>query len=128
MRFDACAGFPLHRSNEIDAVADSATAHSDLSCPLFAAWPHADTKSEQMGAANQNATFRDPDNTRGVEYCPCTIVLSFDSSWTSFDRWLGYRFTLEHPGNVRADRRGQGIGTALVKVLLPRAHLSGSTS
>ena len=27
----------------------------------------------------QNPTFIDPENTRGLEYCPCTIVLSFDS-------------------------------------------------
>jgi hypothetical protein len=28
---------------------------------------------------SQNVIFREPENRRGVEYCPCTMVLSFDS-------------------------------------------------
>jgi hypothetical protein len=27
----------------------------------------------------QNLILREPENSRGIEYCPCTIVLSFDS-------------------------------------------------
>jgi hypothetical protein len=29
--------------------------------------------------SNQNPIFREPENRRGMEYWPCTIVLSFDS-------------------------------------------------
>ena len=45
--------------------------------------------SEMPDAARrrQNATFRDPENTRGLEYCPCTIVLSFDNRCTVFDKF-----------------------------------------
>jgi hypothetical protein len=27
---------------------------------------------------HQNSTFREPENSLGIEYCPCTIVLSFE--------------------------------------------------
>ena len=43
------------------------------------------------------------------------------ASFGDFRAWPGYRFTVEHSVHIRADRRGQGIGTALVSALLPMA-------
>ena len=37
--------------------------------------------------------------------------------------WSGYRYSVEHSVHVRADRRGHGIGTALLSELLQRAAL-----
>jgi phosphinothricin acetyltransferase len=47
-------------------------------------------------------------------------VLGF-ATFGDFRAWPGYRFTVEHSVHVRADCRGQGVGTRLVKALLPRA-------
>ena len=41
-----------------------------------------------------------------------------------FRAWPGYRHSVEHSVHVRADRRGQGIGRALVVELLGRAAAS----
>ncbi len=56
------------------------------------------------------------------------VLLAADASGVSgfatfgdFRAWLGYRFTVEHTVHVRADCRGQGVGTQLLKALLPRA-------
>ncbi len=38
-----------------------------------------------------------------------------------FRAWPGYRHSVEHSVHVRADRRGQGIGRAMVVELLARA-------
>jgi len=43
------------------------------------------------------------------------------ASFGDFRAWPGYRFTVEHSLHVRADCRGQGVGTQLVQALLPRA-------
>ena len=43
------------------------------------------------------------------------------ATFGDFRSWPGYRHTVEHTVHVRADRRGQGIGSALVRALLPRA-------
>jgi L-amino acid N-acyltransferase YncA len=43
------------------------------------------------------------------------------SSFGDFRIWPGYRYTVEHTVHVEAQRRGQGIGSSLVKALLPRA-------
>jgi L-amino acid N-acyltransferase len=51
-------------------------------------------------------------------------VIGF-ASFGDFRAWPGYRFTVEHSVHVRADRRGQGIGTALVKALVPVASSLG---
>ena len=42
--------------------------------------------------------------------------------WRAFD---GYRHTVEHSVYVRSDRRGGGIGTALMRVLIARARALG---
>jgi len=42
-------------------------------------------------------------------------------SFGDFRSWPGYRHTVEHSVHVRADRRGQGIGTAIVAALIVRA-------
>ena len=47
-------------------------------------------------------------------------VIGF-ASFGDFRAWPGYRFTVEHSVHVRADRRGCGAGTALMRVLLAKA-------
>lgn len=47
------------------------------------------------------------------------------ASFGDFRAWPGYRFTVEHSVHVRADRRGTGVGTALMKPLLIRASALG---
>src|SRR5437667_24828 len=47
------------------------------------------------------------------------------ASFGDFRAWPGYRFTVEHSVHVRVDRRGSGVGTALMHVLLARAAALG---
>ena len=47
------------------------------------------------------------------------------ASFGDFRAAPGYRFTVEHSVHVRADRRGRGLGSALVMALLPRAEALG---
>ena len=42
-----------------------------------------------------------------------------------FRPWPGYRFTVEHSVHVRADRRGRGVGGALMRPLIARAAALG---
>ena len=51
-------------------------------------------------------------------------VIGF-SSFGDFRTWPGYRFSVEHSVHVRADRRGQGIGSKLVSALFPIASSRG---
>lgn len=51
-------------------------------------------------------------------------VLGFSSYGDWRPRW-GYRFTVEHSVHVRAERRGRGIGRALVEALFPLARAQG---
>lgn len=51
-------------------------------------------------------------------------VLGF-ASFGDFRSWPGYRFTVEHTVHVRADRRGAGIGTALMRPLIARGTALG---
>lgn len=47
------------------------------------------------------------------------------SSFGDFRAWPGYRFTVEHSVHVRADKRGRGVGRALVEPLFARATALG---
>jgi L-amino acid N-acyltransferase len=51
-------------------------------------------------------------------------VLGF-ATFGDFRSWPGYRFTVEHTVHIRADRRGAGIGTKLLRALFPRAAALG---
>lgn len=46
-------------------------------------------------------------------------------SYLQFRSWNGYRDAVEHSVYVRADRRGSGVGTALVDALIARARANG---
>jgi L-amino acid N-acyltransferase YncA len=46
-------------------------------------------------------------------------------SFGDFRTWPGYRTTVEHSVHVRADRRGHGLGTALLAALIERAAALG---
>src|SRR5579863_1509031 len=47
------------------------------------------------------------------------------ATFGDFRSWPGYRFTVEHSVHVRADGRGRGIGTQLLKALFPYASALG---
>lgn len=47
------------------------------------------------------------------------------ATFGDFRAWPGYRFTVEHTVHVRSDGRGRGLGTALVRELVPRAARLG---
>ena len=47
------------------------------------------------------------------------------ASFGDFRAWPGYRFTVEHSVHVHRDRRGEGLGSALVAALIPRAEALG---
>jgi phosphinothricin acetyltransferase len=44
------------------------------------------------------------------------------ASFGDFRPWPGYRFTVEHSVHVRVDRRGSGVGQALMQPLIARAR------
>ncbi len=47
------------------------------------------------------------------------------AAFGGFRPWPGYRYTVEHSVHVRADRRAQGVGAALMQPLLDRAAALG---
>ena len=47
------------------------------------------------------------------------------ATFGDFRAWPGYRFTVEHTLHVRADTRGRGIGTQLLRELIRRAGALG---
>jgi len=53
-----------------------------------------------------------------------TGVIGF-ISFGDFRAWPCYLYTVEHSVHVRADRRGRGIGRALLEALIPRAAALG---
>ena len=69
--------------------------------------------------------------TARVELGYPVLVASDDSgvvgfaSFGDFRTWPGYRFTVEHSVHVRTDRRGQGVGSALMRPLIERAAALG---
>lgn len=78
--------------------------------------------SEPVTLANRLEWWR----TRVAQDYP--VLLAADASGVTgfasfgdFRAWPGYRFTVEHSVHVRANCRGQGVGTQLVQALLPRA-------
>ena len=44
------------------------------------------------------------------------------ASFGDFRAWPGYRFTVEHSVHVRTDRRGAGVGTALMRDIIAAAE------
>lgn len=50
-----------------------------------------------------------------------TGVLGFASFGEFRGAWPGYRFSVEHTVHVRHDKRGRGLGSALVEALFPPA-------
>jgi phosphinothricin acetyltransferase len=47
------------------------------------------------------------------------------SAFGDFRAWPGYRYTVEHSVHVRRDRRGQGLGRALMEPLIARGQALG---
>lgn len=47
------------------------------------------------------------------------------ASYGDFRAWPGYRFSVEHSVHVRADQRGRGVGTLLMRTLVDRAAAQG---
>ena len=47
------------------------------------------------------------------------------ATFGDFRTWPGYRFTVEHSVHVRANQRGGGIGSRLVRTLIERATQLG---
>jgi phosphinothricin acetyltransferase len=47
------------------------------------------------------------------------------ATYGGFRAWPGYRFTVEHSVYVRADRRGHGVGRAVMDPLIDRARKAG---
>lgn len=68
--------------------------------------------------------------TRAAEGYPILVagddtgVIGF-ATFGDFRAWPGYRFTVEHTLHVRDDRRGKGVGTALMSPLIDRAIALG---
>jgi L-amino acid N-acyltransferase len=53
-----------------------------------------------------------------------TGILGF-ASYGDFRSWPGYRFSVEHTVHIRADQRGRGVGTLLMRALIQRAIEQG---
>lgn len=51
-------------------------------------------------------------------------ILGF-ASYGDFRAWPGYRFSVEHTVHIRADQRGRGVGTLLMRALIQRALEQG---
>jgi len=83
-------------------------------------------RDEPMPLAEYQAWFR----ARIAQGYP--VLLAVDgatvlgyASFGDFRPWPGYRFTVEHSVHVRADQRGRGIGSRLVRTLIDRAAARG---
>ena len=51
-------------------------------------------------------------------------ILGF-ASYGDFRAWPGYRYSVEHTVHIRADQRGRGVGTLLMRALIQRAIEQG---
>src|SRR5688572_19637010 len=47
------------------------------------------------------------------------------ASYGDFRAWPGYRFSVEHTVHIRADQRGRGVGSELMRALIQRAIEQG---
>ena len=90
--------------------------------------------------ANTTAVFRDGPATleerrewwqgRAAQGYPVLVAVDEDAvvgfaTFGDFRSWPGYRFTVEHSVHVRNDRRGSGVGQALMEPLIARARAMG---
>ena len=90
--------------------------------------------------ATTTAIFRDEPATledrrewwqaRAAQGYPVLVAIEDDAvvgfaSFGDFRAWPGYRYTVEHSVHVRADRRGSGVGQALMRPLIARARTLG---
>ena len=93
-----------------DVVATSTAIYRDAPMPLeeYRAWWH----SRMAQGYPILVTANDDD------------ILAF-ATFGDFRAWPGYRFTVEHSVHVRADQRGRGLGSALVRTLIERAAALG---
>jgi L-amino acid N-acyltransferase len=77
-----------------------------------------------IGTANRLAWLAD----RQRAGYPVMVAVNDDdsvlgyASFADWRAWDGYRYTVEHSVYVRADRRGNGIGKALMLALIERAR------
>jgi phosphinothricin acetyltransferase len=55
-----------------------------------------------------------------VVACDGEVVIGF-ASFGDFRSWPGYRYTVEHTVHVHSAWRGRGVGSTLVRALIPRA-------
>jgi L-amino acid N-acyltransferase len=86
---------------------------------IYAIQPVARDERAQWLAARERAGYPVLVAEEGAQ------VLGFASFGEFRGQWNGYRFSVEHSVHVRADRRGQGLGSALVSALFPRALALG---
>jgi L-amino acid N-acyltransferase len=67
---------------------------------------------------------RKANNYPTIVACDGDSIVGF-ASFGDFRAWPGYRFTVEHTVHVHREHRGQGIGSELVKALIPIAAAAG---
>jgi L-amino acid N-acyltransferase YncA len=83
--------------------------------------------SDQPATVDQRMEIwkaRSQQNYPTLVACDGEFALGF-ASFGDFRSWPGYRFTVEHTVHVGASARGQGIGSALLRALIPRAAAHG---
>ena len=109
------------RDAGVDDLPDLLAIYNDVSAPTTAIY------SEQPTTLDDRVSWW---RARVAQGYPVLVATEQDrvvgfASFGDFRAWPGYRFTVEHSVHVRADRRGNGVGTALMKPLLIRASALG---